>query len=181
MWLSKINKHAQANLRREAAARGVDPDRLVIAGWTDSIEDHLSRHRAADLFLDTLPYNAHSTASDALFAGLPVITCVGTTFAGRVGMSMLKAAGLPELVTNSLEDYETLALELATDRARRSTIRRKLEQNRPTCPLFDNDRFRGGIETAYAAMWDTYRRGESPRSFRVRAERPGDARSRPPS
>jgi protein O-GlcNAc transferase len=170
LWLSKINRHAEANLRREAAVRNIDPDRLVIAGWTDSIEDHLARHRAADLFLDTLPYNAHSTASDALFAGLPVLTCVGATFAGRVGMSMLKAAGLPELVTHSLEDYEALALELATDRARLSSIRHKLEQNRPTCPLFDNDRFRGGIETAYSTMWDIYRRGESPRSFRIKAQ-----------
>jgi protein O-GlcNAc transferase len=147
LWLSKINKHAEANLRREAAARGIDPGRLVIASWTDSIEDHLSRHRAADLFLDTLPYNAHSTASDALFAGLPVVTCTGTTFAGRVGTSLLKAVGLPELVTNSLEDYEALALGLATD----------------------NDRFRRGIETAYTTMWDIYQRGESPRSFRIRA------------
>jgi len=100
---------------------------------------------------------------------LPVITCTGTTFAGRVGTSLLKAAGLPELVTNSLEDYEALALSLATDRARLSAIRRKLEDNRPACPLFDNDRFRGGIETAYTTMWDIYERGESPRSFRVRA------------
>jgi protein O-GlcNAc transferase len=167
LWFSKINDLARANLRREAAARGVDPDRLIIAGWTDSIEDHLARHRAADLFLDTLPYNAHSTASDALFAGLPVITCVGATFAGRVGASLLKTAGLPELVTNSLDEYEALALSLATDRARLSAIRRKLEQNLPTCPLFDNDRFRRSIEAAYATMWDICRRGESPRSFRV--------------
>jgi protein O-GlcNAc transferase len=167
LWLSKINDLAQANLGREAAARGVDPGRLIIAPWTDSIEDHLARHRAADLFLDTLPYNAHSTASDALFAGLPVVTCAGTTFAGRVGASLLKAAGLPELVTNSLEDYEALALSLATDRARLATIRRKLADNRPTCPLFDNDRFRRGVEAAYATMWDIHRRGESPRSFRV--------------
>jgi predicted O-linked N-acetylglucosamine transferase (SPINDLY family) len=169
VWLSKINTHAEANLRREAAARGVDPGRLIIAPWTDSIEDHLTRHRAADMFLDTLPYNAHSMASDALFAGLPLVTCAGTAFAGRVGTSLLNAAGLPELVTNSLEDYEALALNLATDRTRLATIRRKLEDNRSTCPLFDNDRFRGGIEAAYAAMWDGYRRGESPRSFRIKA------------
>lgn len=179
LWLSKINKHAEANLRCEAAARGVDPGRLVIAGWTDSIEDHLTRHRAADLFLDTLPYNAHSTASDALFAGLPVVTCAGTTFAGRVGASLLKTAGLPELVTNSLEDYEALALELATNRARLSTIRHRLAQNIPSCPLFDNDRFRRGIETAYATMWDIYQRGESPKSFRVRAAPVGEAQGRP--
>jgi protein O-GlcNAc transferase len=169
LWLSDINALAQANLRREAAARGVDPDRLIIAPWTDRIEDHLARHRAADLFLDTLPYNGHSTASDALFAGLPVVTCVGTTFAGRVGASLLKAAGMPELVTTSLEDYEALALKLATDGERLSAIRRKLAENRSTCALFDNDRFRRSIEAAYATMWDTYRRGERPQSFRVEA------------
>jgi predicted O-linked N-acetylglucosamine transferase (SPINDLY family) len=169
LWLSKINKHAEANLRREAAARGVDPGRLVIAGWTDSIEDHLSRHRAADLFVDTLPYNAHSTASDALFAGLPVVTCTGTEFAGRVGASLLKTVGLPELITNSLEDYEAMALSLATDRGLLAALRRKLEENRRTSPLFNNDRFCRGIEAAYSNMWDIYRRGESPKSFRIKA------------
>jgi predicted O-linked N-acetylglucosamine transferase (SPINDLY family) len=169
LWLSKINKHAEANLRREAGARGVDPGRLVIASWTDSIEDHLTRHRAADLFLDTLPYNAHSTASDALFAGLPVVTCMGINFASRVGASLLKAAGLPELVTNSLADYEALALSLATDGARLAAVRRKLDENRAPCPLVDSDRFCRGIETAYATMWDIHRRGESPKSFRIKA------------
>jgi predicted O-linked N-acetylglucosamine transferase (SPINDLY family) len=132
LWLSKINKHAEANLRREAGARGVDPGRLVIASWTDSIEDHLTRHRAADLFLDTLPYNAHSTASDALFAGLPVVTCMGINFASRVGASLLKAAGLPELVTNSLADYEALALSLATDGARLAAVASAAASRPPT-------------------------------------------------
>ena len=167
LWLSKMNDLAQANLRRAAAARGVAPDRLIFAPFVDRIEDHLARHRAADLFLDTLPYNAHSTACDALWAGLPVVTCQGTAFAGRVGASMLKAAGLPELVTSSLEDYEALALKLATDPALLPSIRRKLADNRPTCPLFDSDRFRRHIEAAYTTMWDIHRRGESPRSFRV--------------
>jgi len=98
-----------------------------------------------------------------------VVTCAGTAFAGRVGASLLKAAGLPELITSNLEDYEALALELATDRARLAAIRRKLDETRLTCPLFDNDRFRGGIETAYSTMWDIYQRGEPPKSFRVRA------------
>jgi protein O-GlcNAc transferase len=167
LWLSKANDPAQANLRREVAARGVDPQRLIFAPYAGSIEDHLARHRAADLFLDTLPYNAHSTACDALWAGLPVITCAGGSFAGRVGASMLKAAGLPELVTHNLEDYEALALELATDSALLSSVRRKLADNRATCPLFDGDRFGRHVEAAYTTMWDIYRRGESPRSFRV--------------
>ncbi len=129
--------------------------------------DHLARHRAADLFLDTLPYNAHSTAIDALWAGLPVVTCAGSAFAGRVGASLLKAAGLPQLVTDSLEDYEALAFKLATDHALLSSTRRKLADNRPTCALFDADRFRRHVEAAYATMWDIHRRGGSPRSFRV--------------
>jgi protein O-GlcNAc transferase len=167
LWLSKMNDLAQANLRRAAAERGVDPERLIFAPVAGRSEDHLARHRAADLFLDTLPYNAHSMACDALWAGLPVVTCQGTAFAGRVGASMLKAADLPELVTSSLEDYEALALKLATDPALLQATRRKLGDNRPTCPLFDSDRFRRHIEAAYTAMWDIYQRGESPRSFCV--------------
>ena len=167
LWLSKTNDLAQANLRRTAAARGVDPERLVFAPWMDRSEDHLARHRAADLFLDTLPYNAHSTAIDALWAGLPVLTCAGTAFAGRVGASLLKAAGLPELVTHGLADYEAMALRLAGDPALLSSIRRKLADNRPTCALFDGDRFRRQVEAAYAAMWDIHRRGERPRGFCV--------------
>lgn len=167
LWLSSMKRSAQANLRREAAARGVAPDRLVFASYADKVENHLARQRAADLFLDTLPYNAHSTACDALWMGLPVVTCLGTAFAGRVGASMLRAAGLPELVTASLEDYEALALKLATDPALLESLRRKLEHNRPTCPLFDSDRLRRHIEAAYETIWDIHRRGESPHSFRV--------------
>jgi protein O-GlcNAc transferase len=167
LWLTKMDELTHANLRREAAARGIDPERLIFAPRVDGIADHLARQRAADLFLDTLPYNAHSTTCDALWTGVPVVTCAGTTFPGRVAASMLKAAGLPELVTGSLEDYEALALGLAADPARLSSIRRKLADNRATCPLFDSDRFRRHIEAAYTTMWDIYRRGEPPHSFRV--------------
>jgi protein O-GlcNAc transferase len=167
LWLSEMPDLAQANLRREAVVRGIDPERLIFAPRIESGEDHLARHHAADLFLDTLPYNAHSTTCDALFAGLPVVTCTGNSFAGRVAASMLKAAGLPELVTHSLEDYESLALKLATDPALLQSTRRKLAENRATCRLFDSDRFRCHIEAAYTTMWDIFRRGERPRSFRV--------------
>jgi protein O-GlcNAc transferase len=167
LWLFKMHDLAQANLRREARARGVDPERLIFAPYAGRIEDHLARHRAADLFLDTLPYNAHSTAADALWAGLPVVTCTGNSFAGRVGGSMLKAAGLPELVTSNLKDYETLASKLATDPALLSSVRRKLADGLSTCPLFDGDRFRRHVEAAYTTMWDIHQRGESPHSFRV--------------
>jgi protein O-GlcNAc transferase len=166
LWLLKSNDFAIGSLRREAQTRGIDPERLIFAPFT-SPEEHLARHAAADLFLDTLPYNAHTTASDALWAGLPLLTCAGTTFAGRVGASLLHAAGLPELVTHSLREYETLALELVTEPSRLQAIRRKLAANRLACPLFDTERFRRHIEAAYAIMWDIHRRGEAPRSFRV--------------
>ncbi len=169
LWLSETKHLVQQNLRHAAAARGVDPQRLVFAPYANRVEDHLARHRAADLFLDTLPFNAHSTACDALWAELPVVTCVGTAFAGRVAASMLNAAGMPELVTHSLDDYAALALKLATDAPFLQSIRRKLAQNRSTCQLFDGDRFRRGIEAAYTTMWGIHERGERPRGFRVGA------------
>ena len=166
LWLLKFNDFAIPTLRREAAYRGVDPERLIFAPFADAAE-HLARHASADLFLDTLPYNAHTTASDALWAGLPLLTCAGTTFAGRVAASLLHAAGLPELITRNLEEYEGLALRLATETSRLQSIRRKLAENRLSCPLFDTDRFRRHIEAAYATMWDIYRRGEAPRNFKI--------------
>ena len=114
LWLSETNVTAANNLRGEATAAGVDPDRLVFAGRVPSSADHLARHRLADLFLDTLPYNAHATASDALWAGLPVLTQIGETFAGRVAASLLTAVDLPELITRTPEQFENLAIELAT-------------------------------------------------------------------
>jgi len=168
LWLLRDNAGAEANLRREARARGVDPARLVFAGRL-KVEDHLARHRLADLFLDTLPYNAHTTASDALWAGLPLLTCQGNAFAGRVAASLLHAVGLSELVTQSLADYEALALRLATDAGFRGGIREKLAQNRQTHALFDTDRFRCHIEAAYMRMWETWQRGERPQGFAVAA------------
>ncbi len=174
LWLLADNASAESNLRREAAARGVDPARLVFAVRLP-LEDHLARHRLADLFLDTLPYNAHTTASDALWAGLPLITCRGETFAGRVGASLLNAIGLPELVTSSLDEYEMLALRLARDNKALNDIKAKLSANRETYPLFDTDRFRRHIEAAYKTMWERYQRGEPPASFSVQPG--GDATS----
>ena len=168
LWLLQDSAGAQENLRRAAAARGVDAARLVFAGRVP-LADHLARHRLADLFVDTLPYNAHTTASDALWAGLPLLTCRGNAFAGRVAASLLKAAGLPELVTDSLADYEALALRLANDPATLRGIRDRLAANRMTCPLFDTDRFRRGIEAAYLRMWEAWQRGEPPQAFRVDA------------
>ena len=130
----------------------------------------MARHRLADLFLDNLPYNAHTTASDALWAGLPVVTCAGSSFAARVAGSLLHAAELPELVTDNLEDYEQLALRLARDANLLAAVKAKLARNRETCPLFDSDRFRRHIETAYELMWERYQRGEPPASFAVAEE-----------
>ena len=117
--------------------------------------------------MDTLPYNAHTTASDALWAGLPVVTCLGRAFAGRVAGSLLNAVGLPELVTRSFEDYEALALQLATNPAVLSDVRAKLARNRTTAPLFDTDRFRRHVESAYIEMWERYQRGEQTACFSV--------------
>jgi protein O-GlcNAc transferase len=166
LWLLRDNNGAERNLRREAAARGIDPARLVFADRR-SYEEHLARHRLADLFLDTLPYNAHTTASDALWAGLPIVTCQGQAFAGRVAASLLNAIGLPELVTQNLADYETLALRLATDSEALKAVRAKLAANRTTQPLFDTDRSRRNIEAAYLRMWETFQRGEPAQAFRA--------------
>jgi protein O-GlcNAc transferase len=123
----------------------------------------------ADLFLDNLPVNAHTAASDALWVGLPVLTCVGESFIGRVAASLLSAVGLPELAARSLADYEALALKLATDPVLIASIRQKLDANRNASPLFDTDRLRRHIERAYITMWDIAQRGEPPRSFAVDA------------
>src|SRR5262249_13809306 len=156
LWLSRRNDAVAANLRREAQARKVEPERLVFAPRLPALADHLARHRLADLFLDTLPYNAHSTASDALWAALPVVTCRGRSFAGRAAASVLYAMGMPDLVTDSLAAYEALALRLATEPRSLALLRERLEQNRSTCPLFDADRFRRNIEAAYRTMWELW-------------------------
>jgi protein O-GlcNAc transferase len=166
LWLLEGDVPAPGNLRREAANCGIAPDRLVFAPKL-KLEEHLARHRRADLFLDTLPCNAHTTASDALWAGLPVLTCLGTTFAGRVAGSLLHAIGLPELVTRSLDEYETQARKLATDAALLAEIQQKLSRHRASFPLFDTDRFRRHIEAAYSQMWERYSRGQPPASFAV--------------
>jgi predicted O-linked N-acetylglucosamine transferase (SPINDLY family) len=166
LWLLADNPYAILNLRREAAARGVAPERLVFAPRVPR-DDHLARHRLADLFLDTLPVNAHATASDALWSGLPLLTCMGNTFAGRVGASLLQAIGLPELVASSLAEYEAMALALARDAEALARVRTKLVANRNTEPLFDTARITRNLEAAYTTMWERTRRGEPPESFIV--------------
>jgi predicted O-linked N-acetylglucosamine transferase (SPINDLY family) len=165
LWLLSDNEAVRSNLRREAAARGLDPERLVFAGRA-APADHLARHRLADLFLDTLPYNAHTTASDALWMGLPLVTCPGENFASRVAASVLHTAGLPELVTRNLEDYEALALRLAREPVLLDSFRARLG-NPAGNRLFDSARFCRQIEAAYNGMMEIFRAGEAPQGFTV--------------
>ena len=162
LWLLVDNATAEGNLRKEAEARGIAGERIVFAKRTPSLSDHLARYRAADLFLDTLPFNAHTTASDALWAGLPVLTCLGATFAGRVAGSLLNAIGLPELVATTLESYERTAIELALQPEKLAAIKRKLGDHRLTTPLFDTKAFTRHIEAAYTAMYERHRAGLPP-------------------
>jgi predicted O-linked N-acetylglucosamine transferase (SPINDLY family) len=168
LWLLAANPSVVTNLRREAQAREVAPARLVFAPRV-AHADHLARLRLADLFLDTLPVNAHATCSDALWAGLPVLTCAGETFVSRVAGSLLRAIGLPELITYTLEDYEVLALRLATHPEELAALRTRLAQNRLTALLFDTPRFTRHLERAYEMMWEVYVRGEAPRRIEVPA------------
>lgn len=151
LWLLASNATVIANLRKEARAWGVDPARLVFADRLP-LGEHLARHRCAGLFLDTLPCNAHTTASDALWSGLPVLTCLGETFSGRVAASVLHAIRMPEMVTATLADYERKAIELATDPDTLARTRDRLNRNRLTTPLFDTARHTRHIEAAFAAM-----------------------------
>ncbi|MBR0873523.1 tetratricopeptide repeat protein [Bradyrhizobium tropiciagri] len=166
LWLLEGTAAAAANLRKEAERRGVGAGRVVFAKRMP-LPEHLARHRLADLFLDTLPYNAHTTASDALWAGLPVLTQLGETFAGRVAASLLNAIGLPELITHGSDAYEHLAIELATQPETLNAIRRKLARNRLTAPLFDTRLFTTRIETAYLAIYQRYQAGLAPDTFTV--------------
>ena len=166
LWLRGARDELRENLAHEAAARGIAPERVVFAAWLP-YREHLARHRLADLFLDTLPFNAHTTASDALWAGLPVLTCVGSTYAGRVAGSLLRAIGLDELITTSLEDYELLALRLATEDGLLARLRSRLLQNRRSSPLFDTARSTRHLEAAYLRMHEISQAGLPPTAFSV--------------
>ena len=166
LWLLKDNEEAMNNLRREAQARGVEGSRLVFAPRME-LAEHLARHRAADLFLDTLPYNAHTTASDALWAGLPVLTRLGQAFAGRVAASLLRAVVLEELITQDANTYEALAVELANNPQKLQQIKNKLEQNKTGAPLFDAKLFARHLEAAYEKMHERSVKGLPPEHISV--------------
>jgi len=158
LWFLENGPVTASNLRKEAARRGISPDRLIFAKRLP-LAEHLARQKLADLFLDTSPYNAHTTASDALWGGLPVLTCMGDTFASRVAASLLRAVDLPELVAESQAEFEKLAVELAHDTQRLQALRQRLQQNRLTAPLFDTHLFTRHLEAAYSAMVERYQAG----------------------
>jgi predicted O-linked N-acetylglucosamine transferase (SPINDLY family) len=169
LWLSQANPAAIRNLKREAEAQGVSGERILFAPFVQAPDEHLARLRLADLFLDTLPYNAHATACDALWAGVPVVTLTGTSFAGRVGTSLLSAIGLPELIADTPAAYESIALKLARDPQRLAKVKRKLARNRETHPLFDTAHYTRNLETAFSMMWRRHQNGDPPQSFAVDA------------
>lgn len=168
LWMIECNKESPPNLRREAEKRGINPDRLVFAERAP-LAEHLARHRLADLFIDTYPYTAHTTASDALWAGLPVLTTIGNTFAARVSASLLTALDMPELIANDIAQYEDMSVALANDPARLAEIRKKLAHKRVTNSLFNGKVFAAHIEAAYAEMHQRRRDGLPPDHFLIQA------------
>jgi len=169
LWLSHSNPTATGNLRREAARHGIDPKRLVFAERVPSLSAHLARQRLADLFIDTLPYNAHTTAINALWAGLPVLTRIGASFAGRVGASLLTALDLPELITTTVEQFEEAAVQLATKPEQLAGIRQKVERSRLSSPLFDTRAFTRYLELGYTRMFACYQAGLAPEHIEIAA------------
>jgi protein O-GlcNAc transferase len=167
LWLSQNEPTAASNLRQEALRQGVDGGRLIFADRVSSIAAHLARQRAADLFLDTLPYNAHATALDALWAGLPVLTCVGEGFASRVAASLLSAIGMPELITTTMTQYENVAVHLAANPQHLVEIKQKLALNRLKAPLFDTKAFTRHVEAAYASMYERSRMNLPPQDIYI--------------
>ncbi|QWE25215.1 tetratricopeptide repeat protein [Polynucleobacter sp. AP-Elch-400A-B2] len=168
LWLLLDNPFAVSNLLKEAQFRGVDPSRLVFAKRMD-LDQHLARHRLADLFLDTLPYNAHTTANDSLWSGLPVLTLIGQSFASRVAASLLKAIELPELICHTQAEYEIKAIELALNPQKLADLKRRLASNKSKTPLFDGPQITRNIESAYLRVYKRYQEGLVPEDVFVSA------------
>ena len=155
LWLIKNSDTGLDNLKKEAHARGVDPNRIIFAEKLP-VPEHLARHKLADLFIDTFPYTAHTTCSDALWAGLPVITCIGESFASRVGASLLSAIGLEELIAKTKIEYENLAIKIATNSKVLKNIKNKLEKNKVNKPLFNTKLYTSNLELAYKKIYKNY-------------------------
>jgi predicted O-linked N-acetylglucosamine transferase (SPINDLY family) len=162
IWISENNEYFRSNIVAEFESRGIDHDRIIFAQRVEMMADHLSRYALADLFLDTHPYNAHTTALDSLKAGVPVLTLMGQSFASRVAASLLNAIGLPELITNTQEEYEALAIDLAMNPQKLTDIKLKLAKNRLTAPLFDTPLFTKNLEAAYIKMIERYQVDSKP-------------------
>jgi len=162
LWLSEANITIINNLKKQAERSGIDTNRLIFAPRLKFKEDHFNRIKLADLFIDTLPYNAHTTCSDALRMGVPVLTCIGKSFASRVAASLLNAVNLPELVATSREQYESIAIKLASDPEKLKLIKEKLASNLSTTPLYDSPLFTKNLESAYKTMYDSYQKGLKP-------------------
>jgi predicted O-linked N-acetylglucosamine transferase (SPINDLY family) len=167
LWLPNANSTATQNLVKEAAKHGISEHRLIFAPRLKSKEDHLKRIQSADLFLDTLPFNAHTTSSDALRVGLPVLTCIGESFTSRVAASLLNAVNLPELITSSQQEYEILAIELAKKPKKLKAIKKKLAENLHNAPLYDTPLFARHIESAYKTMYERHQEGLKPENIYV--------------
>ena len=166
LWLRQSNQFSHINIKNEAQKRKVDPSRIVFADKLP-MDEHLARHRLADLFVDTFAFNAHTTATEALWAGLPVVTKIGLGFAARVAGSLLNAVGLPELVTETEQDYETLILELATNPTKLTRIKEKLANNRLTQPLFNTELYTKHLENGYLQAYESYFDGNLPQTIIV--------------
>ena len=167
LWVLPQNKIAIKNLQKEATTRNVNPDRIKFAQHM-KMSEHLARHKAADLFVDTFPYNAHTTASDALWAGLPVLTLMGESFASRVAGSLLNAIDLPELITHTKKEYEDKAIEFANNKSLLNEIRNKLNKNRLTKPLFNTKLFTKNLEKAYLMIYEKYIDSKKPENLEIK-------------
>ncbi|MBU3579232.1 tetratricopeptide repeat protein [Polynucleobacter sp. 73C-SIWE] len=167
LWIPENNERFSANIKFEFERRGISSNRVIFAQRVESMADHLTRYALADLFLDTYPYNAHTTTLDALKAGVPVLTLMGGSFASRVAASLLNAIGLPELITNTQEEYESLAIELALNHQKLADIKLRLANNRLTAPLFDTPLFTKNLEAAYIAMYERYQADLEPEHISI--------------
>jgi predicted O-linked N-acetylglucosamine transferase (SPINDLY family) len=167
LWIPENNKQFEFNITTELDKRGVEKSRVIFSKRMESMADHLARFSLADLFLDTYPYNAHTTAVDSLKVGVPVLTLMGQSFASRVAASLLNAIGLPELITNTQEEYEALAIELALNPNKLADIKLKLANNRLTTPLFDTPLFTKNLEAAYIKMYEQYQAGLKPENITI--------------
>tara|TARA_B110000003_G_C16514169_1_gene482393 strand:+ start:1 stop:984 length:984 start_codon:yes stop_codon:yes gene_type:complete len=167
LWLADGNKTGVYNLEKEAEKYGISKNRIIFAPRLELREDHLNRIKLSDLFLDTLPYNAHATTSDALQVGLPVLTQIGESFASRVAASLINSVGLPELIVNSREHYEQLAIELATNQEKFKKIKKKLDKNLTASPLYDTPLYTKQLESAYIEMYENHQKGLKPEHIYV--------------